>query len=72
MYILNTLSVIYKIAVTTKTTQNITCLAIHDPPALLKMLSCLFAFYIRKHNIILYNINIYRCYVGSTLIFNIV
>lgn len=74
MQILITFSVICKRAVIRKTIEEIPCVAIHSPPALLKVLTCPFAYYITKHGIhFLHNINISEYgYIGSIVTFNIV
>lgn len=58
MQILITFSVIYKRANITRITKEITSIT-HNPLALLKVLTCPFAYYVTKPGIILlYNINL--------------
>lgn len=72
MQIIITFSVIYDIAVIAKTIWEITCLVIHHPPAPLKVLICLFAFYLTKHRSLFY-VDKHLCYyIGSIIIFDIV
>lgn len=74
MQILIAFSVICERAVIRKTTEETTCVAIHSPPALLKVPACPSAYYITTHGIhFLHNINISEYgYIGSIVIFNIV